>query len=102
MRNLFTKKEVARMRREAVIAESKKRMAVQSPLPVCSLYYPRHGDGEYSHRYVRVLEMNETHVKGFEITSEFDEEPGKPRTYRVDKIEGGARVYILHLAKPAK
>jgi hypothetical protein len=46
--------------------------------------------------------MNETHVKGFEITSEFDEEPGKPRTYRVDKIEGGARVYILHLAKPAK
>jgi len=101
MARLLVNKDVLH-KAKAVVAEVKKPEAVVQPLlPVCSLYYPAHGTGEYSHRYIRVSEMNDTHIRGFEIESEFDEEPGKPRTYRLDKVEGG-QVTLLHLAKLPK
>lgn len=102
MSKIFVNKDVLR-KAKAIVVESKEKEDLRStpPLPVVSLYYPRHGNGEYSHRYVRVAEMNDTHVKGFEIESEFDEEPGKPRTYLLNKV-GGGRIVLLHLAKPAE
>lgn len=103
MAKLFVNKKVILHKAKAIVVEAKKpEVPEDRPLPVCSLYYPRHGDGEPSHRYVRVSEMNATHIKGFEISGEFDEEPGKHRTFRLDKVEGG-QVILLHLAaKPDK
>ena len=101
MAKALVNKKVLR-KAEALVAEGKRpEPAADQPLPVCSLYYPRHGDGEPIQRFVRVLEMTNTHVKGFEIASEFDEEPGKPHTYRLDKV-GLAGVLMLHMAKPVK
>jgi hypothetical protein len=101
MARLFVNREVLRRAKKVVVEAKKVEVPVQSLLPVCSLYYPAHGTGEPSHRYVRVVEANDTHVKGFEIPSEFNEEPGKFRSYRLDKIEGG-QVVLLHLSKPVK
>ena len=101
MAKLTINKEVLRLA-ETIVAEAKKPVALgDQPLPVVVLWYPRHGRGPMTERFVRVTEMNETHVKGFQIENEFDEEPGMPHTYRLDKVEGGY-VYLLHLAKTVK
>ena len=68
------------------------------PLPVVTFEYPRAGKGGYVTRFVRVTEMTDTHLRGFEIESEFDEEPGKPHSYLVEKISG-AGVQLRHLSK---
>jgi hypothetical protein len=86
----------------ALVAEATKWKPVEvAALPLVVLYYPLHGRGEMTERFVRVTEMNDTHVKGFQITSETDEGIGMPHTYRLDKVEGGM-VYLLRLAKSTK
>jgi hypothetical protein len=100
MSKLFVNKEVLRSAKK-VVAEKKEKLepTEDQPLPVVELWYPLHGRGRPTQRFVRVLEMNDTHIKGFEITSEFDEEPGKPHTYRIDKVEADGCIQLLHLAK---
>jgi hypothetical protein len=68
------------------------------PLPVVTFDYPRHGLGTHTTRFVRVTEMDGTHLRGLEIHDEFDEEPGRPKTYLIEKIRGGGDVRLLHLA----
>jgi hypothetical protein len=96
-------KDVLRIAK-AIVAENKKSNPTEDQplLPVVELYYPRHGRGSLTQRFVRVMEMNDTHLKGFEIASEFDEKPGKPRTYCLDKTPLLYGVRLLHLSKPTK
>lgn len=69
------------------------------PLPVVAFDYPEHGNGENTPRYVRVTEMDNTHLRGFEIEDEFDEDPGVYKTYSLDKV-GNDGVLLLHLSAP--
>lgn len=94
MARLFVNKKVLR-RAKALVAEGKRpEPAADQPLPVISVLYPRHGAGDYTLRFVRVFKADDKHIKGFEIQSEFDEEPGKPKTFRRDRI---ADLQFLHL-----
>lgn len=102
MARLFVNRDVLQRAKKVVAEEKRPEPTADQPLPVVSLWYPLHGKGDLTRRFVRVLEMNETHIKGFEVTSEFDEEPGKPHTYRIDKLGGAKQVRLLHLAKPTK
>ena len=68
--------------------------------PVVRLYYPLHGTGDMTKRIVKVTEMDEKYIKGFELESEFDEEPGKPRTYIREKANGN--VLLLHFSSEKK
>lgn len=68
------------------------------PLPVVQFYYPSRGRGRAIERFVRVLEMTDTHLKGFQVRNEHDDQPGDhPKTYLIEKIEG-RNVQLLHLA----
>lgn len=101
MAKLFVNREVLR-RAKALVAEGKRpEPAADQPLPVVSLWYPLHGVGDPTQRFVRVYEMDDKRIRGFEIASEFDEEPGKPHTYTLAKIPFEL-VQLLHLSKPAK
>lgn len=68
------------------------------PLPVVTFRYPLRGTGRPITRFVRVTEMNDTHLRGMQINDQYDEEPGVPKTFLVEKIEGGGDVRLLHLA----
>jgi len=68
------------------------------PLPVATFRYPQRGTGGMITRFVRVTEMNDTHLKGFQIRFQHDDEPGVPKTFLIEKIEGGGDVRLLHLA----
>lgn len=70
----------------------------KQPLPVVTFEYPVHGRGTFTTRFVRVTEMTDTHLRGLEIHDEFDEEPGRPKTFLIEKIRGGGDVRLLHLA----
>ena len=95
MAKLTINKEVLRLA-ETIVAEAKKPTTVEgAALPVVSLWYPRHGNGKPTERFVRVTSMNNTHIKGFEIVSEFDDGPGRPHTYRLGKVDGD--IVLLHL-----
>lgn len=72
------------------------------PLPVVSFLYPRRGTGNVIERFVRVTEMNDTHLRGFQIRNQFDEEPGVPKTFLIERIVVDGvhhRVQLLHFAK---
>jgi hypothetical protein len=103
MAKLLVNKKVLR-KAEAIVAEGKRPVpTVDQPLPVCTLWYPIHGIGpEISQRFVQVTEMNQWHIKGFEIASEYDEEPGKPHTYLRLKIPYGLSVALLHFKATKK
>src|ERR1035437_293434 len=102
MAKLSINKDVLRIAK-AIVAEAKQAEPTEEAiLPVVVLWYPRHGTGAMTERFVRVMEMNDTHIKGFEIANEFDEEPGKPHTYRIDKVNFNDGVQLLHLAKSTK
>jgi hypothetical protein len=85
---LFLKKEAAKVVTPEVTRDQ--------PLPVVALVYPRHGKGTLVERFVRVLEADDTHIRGFEIEYEYDEEPGQFKCFDRKKIEG--KVALLHLA----
>lgn len=70
------------------------------PMPVVTFEYPLHGEGRMTVRFVRVVEMDETHLKGFEVQNEWDEEPGKYKVFRLNLMRGGGDVRLLHLAPP--
>lgn len=70
------------------------------PMPVVTFEYPLHGSGRMTVRFVRVTEMSDTHLKGFEIQSEWDEEPGKYKVFRLEHMRGGGDARLLHLAPP--
>jgi hypothetical protein len=99
MAKLFISKEVLH-KAKALVAEGKRpEVAATQPLPVVTLWYPVHGKGpDVTQRFVRVYEMDGKRIRGFEIASEFDEEPGKPHTYTLAKIPFEL-VQLLHLSK---
>ncbi len=68
----------------------------ERPLPVVTFNYPLHGEGKFTKRFVRVTEMDDETIKGFEIESEFDEEPGKFKSYTLEKTHG--EIALLHVA----
>jgi hypothetical protein len=67
------------------------------PLPVASFRYQKEDTKKFTLRYIRVVELNATHLKGFEIESEHDEEPGKYKTFLRNKINAD-EILLLHLA----
>lgn len=81
-------------KRDDIVAE----VQTPKPLPVVRFYYPSRGRGRMIGRFVRVTEMTETHLKGFEVRDEYDDQPGAPKTYLTEKIEGRSGVQLLHLA----
>jgi len=81
-------------RPDDVVAEFQK----PKPLPVVRFYYPARGRGRMIGRFVRVTEMTETHLKGFEVRDEYDDQPGAPKTYLTEKIEGRSGVQLVHMA----
>lgn len=94
-------------RAKAIVAEAKEKLddlTIGRPLPVVIFEYPRHGEGTFTTRFVRVTEMDSTHLRGLEIRDEFDDEPGVPKTYLVEKIRnqsgkfGNLKVFFLHMA----
>ena len=99
MKVLAVNKKVLQ-RAEAIVAEAKEKLdelTFGRPLPVVTFEYPRKGKGTLVTRFVRVSEMDGTHVRGLEIRDEFDDEPGVPKTYLIEKIRGGD-VRLLHMA----
>jgi hypothetical protein len=67
---------------KVLVAEGKRlEVPVQSPLPVISVLYPRHGQGALTHRFMRVTKADDKVIRGYEIESEFDEEPGQYKTF---------------------
>lgn len=68
------------------------------PLPVVSFFYQKEESAKkFTQRFVRVTELDDTHLKGFEIESRHDEEPGKYKTFLRSKISEG-EIRLLHLA----
>lgn len=68
----------------------------ERPLPVASFRYQKEDTKKFTLRYVRVVELNATHLKGFEIESEHDEEQGKYKTFLRNKISED-EILLLHL-----
>ena len=84
---------------EAVVKEAEGKDTFDThPLPVVTFEYPRHGEGTFTTRFVRVVEMDGTHLRGYEINDEFDEEPGQYKTFTLKKMRRAGGVQLLHLA----
>jgi hypothetical protein len=64
-------------------------------LPVVTFYYPLHGRGRFTPRRVKVIEMNDVYLRGFEIERNKTDEKGQPKTYLIEKIEDGGRVRLV-------
>ena len=96
MAKSLVKAKVLRRAAAAVERVAVPEVSRDQSLPVVKLWYPRHGKGTLTERIVRVLEADETHIRGFEIEHEYDEEPGQFKCFDRKKIAG--KVALLHLA----
>ncbi len=84
---------------EAIVKENEGKDTFDlRPLPIVTFEYPLHGEGRMTVRFVRVSEMDETHLKGFEISNEHDDEPGKYKVFRLNLMRGGGDVRMLHMS----
>ena len=61
-------------------------MVETRPLPIVNFDYRNTKTGEVKQRWLRLDEMNDSYIKGFEIDGANDDEPGKYKTFRVDRV----------------
>jgi len=70
-------------------------------LPLVSFEYPNSDTDYLNERFVRVVSMDQTHVKGYEYTTPHpsDTDPGKFKSYLLAKIVSNG-VHLVHFAPP--
>ena len=101
MTKVKVSKKVLKRAKKIVEAEVVEGGPVTGPLlPIAAFWYPRHGLGGLTKRFVRVLEMDHSHLRGFEINDEFDKSNGAFKTFSIDLIGGGGKVLLLHSPNP--
>lgn len=97
MTKVKVSKKVLRRAKNIVEAEVvEENQYAGSPLPVVRLWYPLHGKGEMTPRYVRMVQMDRSYVRGFELKGEFDTSIGQFKTFSVD-LMGPGGVLVLHM-----
>ena len=78
----------------ALAEEKKPEPTRDQSLPVISVLYPLHGQGALTKRFIRVSNADDKVIRGYEIESEFDEEPGQYKTFKRSLC---SKIVFLHL-----
>jgi hypothetical protein len=69
-----------------VVAVDTKQAQPLTNLPVVRLYYPYAGKGKLIQRIIRVTEMDDVYIRGFEIADENDTSVGKYKVFLYGKV----------------
>lgn len=88
-------KDLAKRQIEHLESTIAKMESERKVLPVVTFYYPLHGRGRFTPRRVKVIEMNDVYLRGFEIERNKTDDKGQPKTYLIEKIEDGGRVRLI-------